>query len=274
MKANIPAGSVDEDETYSTILLEAIRVCRQYKPRFGSQRKGGFTLEEFRTLYGNDPFYSWMGLDSPLLYSAHRAAGGMTSVYRQIGIGCQELFLRILTSHLKLTREEASWSYEHQNRDGTVRRLSLDGRIPLDSVRDSGKCRIVRKWLSESGERVGIEQSVLSALKGVVFEVRQGYKSKDSKRQNADIANAATAYSQGYLPVALLLSNQIDADIAARYELQKWLILRGSLDGTPFFSTYAFSKDILGYDLAGFFRRNSAKFKAEVEEVLEVLLTA
>jgi len=107
-----------------------------------------------------------------------------------------------------------------------------------------------------------------------VFEVRQGYKSKDSKRQNADIANAAMAISQGYLPVAILLSNQIDDDIATRYELEKWLLLRGALGGTPVVSTYAFSKDILGYDLAGFFQRNSAKFKAEVEEVLRVLLKA
>ncbi len=266
--------SKNKDETYSTILLDAIGVCRQYKPRFGSQKRSGFTLEEFNKLYGNDPFYSWMGLDSPLLYAAHKAAGGMTSIYRQIGIGCQRIFLMILTELLGLTTEEASWSYVHKNPDGTVRKLSLDGRIPLDSVRDAEKRRIVSEWLRDAGERVGVDQRILSALRGVVFEVRQGYKSKDSKRQNADIANAAMAITQGYLPVALLLSNQIDDDIAARYEFQKWLLLRGTLEGTPIVSTYVFSKDILGYDLAGFFRRNSTKFKAEVEEILKVLLKA
>jgi hypothetical protein len=34
-------------------------------------------------MYGADPFCSWVGLDSPLMYAAHKAAGGMTSVYRQ-----------------------------------------------------------------------------------------------------------------------------------------------------------------------------------------------
>jgi len=159
-------SSGSKDETYSTLLLDAIRVCRQYKPRFGSQKKGGFTLEEFNKLYGDDPFYSWMGLDSPLLYAAHKAAGGMTSIYRQIGIGCQRIFQTILIDTLDLTPEEASWSYEHKNRDGTIRKLSLDGRIPLDSVRDGEKKRTVSEWLKDAGERVDVDQGILSALKG------------------------------------------------------------------------------------------------------------
>ena len=43
-----------------------------------------------------------------------------------------------------------------------------------------------------------------------MFEVRPGYKSKDSKRQNADVSNAANAYTHQYLPVVVLLSTQID----------------------------------------------------------------
>lgn len=51
---------------------------------------------------------------------------------------------------------------------------------------------------------------MFTTLKGAVFEVRQGYKSKDAKRQNADIANAAAAYTQAYLPCVVMLSSQID----------------------------------------------------------------
>ncbi|MCX6277959.1 MAG: hypothetical protein NT004_07665 [Bacteroidetes bacterium] len=76
----------------------------------------GVSLSGFLKLYGSDPFYSWIGLDSSLMYAAHKAAGGMTS------------------------------------------------------VRQTPK-------------------------NGVVFEVRQGYKSKDSKRQNADIDNATVAWA-------------------------------------------------------------------------------
>jgi hypothetical protein len=40
-------------------------------------------------MYGADPFYHWVGLDSQLMYAAHKVAGGMTSIYRHLGIGCQ-----------------------------------------------------------------------------------------------------------------------------------------------------------------------------------------
>jgi hypothetical protein len=51
-----------------------------------------------------------------------------------------------------------------------------------------------------------IDDTVCKALHGTVFEVRQGYKSKDSKRQNADVSNASNAYAKGYLPVNMILS--------------------------------------------------------------------
>lgn len=174
---------------------------------------------------------------------------------------------------LGLTKEEATWSYKVNKLDGSSRTLSLDGRIPTASVKDRAKRNAIQEWLSEAGERIDVERRIVSVLTGIVFEVRQGYKSKDSKRQNADIANAAMAYAKGYLPVTLLLSNQIDADVAARYEEQKWLILRGSIEGSSTLSTYVFCREVLGYDLAGFFERNSPIFKSEVESVLNVLLS-
>lgn len=174
---------------------------------------------------------------------------------------------------LGLTKGEATWSYKVERSDGTSRTLSLDARIPFSSVKDYTRRRVLQEWLLEAGRRIDVEKGVLSVLKGIVFEVRQGYKSKDSKRQNADIANASMAYTKEYLPVTLLLSNQIDADIAARYEEQKWVILRGSIKGTPTTPTYSFCRDIVGYDLASFFERNSPFFKTEVENVLNVLLS-
>ncbi len=81
----------NSDEEYLQIVLDAVSVCTHYKPRFGQGSRGsGLSLEQFRELYQGDAFYSWFGLDHPLMYAAHKAAGGMTSVYRQIGIGCEE----------------------------------------------------------------------------------------------------------------------------------------------------------------------------------------
>ena len=111
-------------------------------------------------------------------------------------------------------------------------------------------------------------------IRGTVFEARQGYKSKDSKRQNADISNAANAYVHAYMPVLLLFSNQIDGDLAERYTAARWLLLRGTQQGTYLDSTYVFCREIVGYDLAGFFARNSARIRARMEQTLEALLRA
>jgi hypothetical protein len=267
----MPTSRLDADNTYLNILMEPLAVCKQYRPKFG--HGSGLTLAEYQTLYQSDPFYTWFGLDSPLLYAAHKASGGMTSLYRQIGIGCQRLIQRIIMDTLGHTVEQSTWSYQATKRDGKVQTLSLDGRILIDAVSDQARRPVLKQWLRTASKATGTTNDVRRILKGAVFEVRQGYKSKDSKRQNADLANAASAYAEAYLPVLLMLSMQIDDDIAYRYTNARWLILRGTTTGTALTSTYVFCRDELGYDLAGFFERNSQPLKQEVEAILEKLLT-
>ena len=60
----------------------------------------------------------------------------MTSVYRQIGIGCEKLFRTILQDCFALSVEDSSWSYEVHTPDGRARKLHLDGRVPLDKIKD------------------------------------------------------------------------------------------------------------------------------------------
>jgi hypothetical protein len=261
------------DEKYLKIITDALAVCANYRPMFGHGRKGGLSLEQFQRLYESDPFYSWFGLSSPLMYAAHKAAGGMTSVYRQIGIGCQWVFVEVLKDHLGLNDETAKWAYTVRSRGSKTRRLSLDGRIPTEAVANPQARQRVTRWLSSAADALELAAASRRNLEGAVFEVRQGYKSKDSKRQNADLANAAHAYRCLYLPVALLLSFQIDEDVAERYERAGWLLLRGTTNGTSLDSAYVFCKETVGYDLAGFFQRNSATLKAQIESVLRKLLS-
>ena len=260
------------DEAYLRLILDALDVCRRYRPKFGKGRRSGFTLDEFRQLYQADPFYTWFGLDSPLVYSAHKAAGGITSVYRQIGIACERLIRQVFQDALGLTSEDAHWSYQVRGRRGRERTLSLDARIPLDRISDESRRATLSEWLTTAAREARVSERAVAHLNGAVFEVRQGYKSKDSKRQNADIGNAANAYAHSYLPVVLLLSGQIDSDIEDRYARAQWTILRGVLDGTPWNSSYAFSENMLGYDLAAFFRRNSPAIKVEVQRIIQDLL--
>jgi hypothetical protein len=196
----------------------------------------------------------------------------MTSIYRQIGIGCQTLFHRILQDMLGPSPSEAAWSYKVPTAKGKSRTLSLDGRIPVEKIAVLARRSKVESWLKEASARVGLKGRNAADLHGAVFEVRQGYKSNDAKRQNADISNAASAFAYRYLPVMLLLSVQIPANLAERYARARWLILRGTVSGTDVDSTYVFCRDVLDYDLAGFFRRNSAAIKKETLAVFEGLL--
>lgn len=262
------------DKEYLAILTRYIQVCAKYKPKLGHGAKAGYELDEFQRIYRADPFYNWLGLDNPLMYAAHKAAGGMTSIYRQIGIGCEFLFRRILQDQLGLKDEDVKWFYTlPRSGGGKARKLHLDARIPLSSIAGTARRRRVRSWMRSAASRIDIDSAVARTLQGIVFEIRQGYKSKDSKRQNADIANAATAYSKGLLPCAGILSLQIDEDIAQRYRNERWVLLTG-LTGSASSdeSFYGFCRDVVGYDLAGFFQRNSPLLKKEVEAVLTALL--
>lgn len=261
------------DEKYLGLITTAVAVCADYRPKFGQGRQAGLTLAEFQELYEADEFYSWFGLSSPLMYAAHKAAGGMTSVYRQIGIGCQWVFAEILKDHLGLSAEATSWSYTVKARGKKPRRLTLDARIPLDQIGDAAARQRVRKWMDTACKEIGLPARTRQALRGSVFEVRQGYKSKDSKRQNADIANASNAYAHQYLPVVLLLSSQIDSDVAERYQRASWVLLRGVTKGTSLDSTYVFCEEVIGYNLAAFFQRNSVVLKEQIETVLRKLLS-
>lgn len=266
--------TINNDYRYLQTILTPIRVCAKYHPKFGHGTSAGYTLEQFQTLYQADPFYSWFGLDNPLMYAAHKAAGGMTSVYRQIGIGCEKVFRLILQDTLGLSDESARWSYEVTGANNKKRMLHLDGRVPFGEVGDVAAQARFKDWMKAAAIDVGVADNVFASLTGTVFEVRQGYKSKDSKRQNADIANAATAYIKGYLPCAVILSAQIDEDILIRYRAEKWSVLTGIVGlNDPMRSTYDFMRDIVGYDLAAFFERNSKMLQNEIDIVLNALLT-
>ena len=268
----LPAN-LSDDERYFLLIQTALRKCLEYKPRFGKGRKGGFSLEQFTELYSADPFYHWFGVDSPLMYAAHKAAGGMTSIYRQIGIGGQWVFYQMLQDRLGLNREQAIWSYKIDGTGGKQRTLALDGRIALGDVKNIEVRAKVHKWLAKIAAQIRLPDDTLKNIKGIVFETRQGYKSKDSKRQNADIANASKAYANLYVPALLLFSTQIDGDVAQRYRENYWVLLTGTLSGSTTASAYSFCREVVGYDLADFFARHSPRIKSEVENVLKTLLS-
>lgn len=263
-----------QNEKYREILISPVRECANYSPKFGHTKDGGYSLSEFQSLYGRDAFYRWLGLDSPLMYSAHKAAGGITSIYRQIGIGCERLVREIFMDNLGLSEEAVKWSYTVKGPNGKDRVLSLDGRIIFDEIVDKDSRDRIITWKEEVFKQLELTKNIQEAITGVVFEVRQGYKSKDSKRQNADIANAANAYANGYVPCLMVMSSQIDDDILIRYRQAKWLILQGFVGLNEYTSTYDFYKTVVGFDFVDFMNNNQEFFQAEIHSILEKLMRA
>lgn len=264
----------EQNSRYREILMGPISECANYVPKFGHGRNGGFSLAEFQTMYGADAFYKWLGLDNPLMYSAHKAAGGLTSIYRQIGIGCERLVRAVLMDYLGLTAADATWSYKVSGANGKERTLSLDGRIILNRITGSELRERCTTWMNALADQIGLAPSIRHAVTGVVFEVRQGYKSKDSKRQNADMANAANAYANSYIPCLMVMSSQIDDDLVTRYKDAKWVILQGNIGTSPIASTYDFFNEIIGFDIVQFMNANHDYFSEKIHVILERLMRA
>ncbi len=192
-------------------------------------------------------------------------------MYRQLGIASERVFSAVLRDSLNLSTEQARWSYQVPVAAEKTRTLTLDGRLCFEDIKDLGAKDRIRQWAERVADVLLLSEEMREHMRGAVFEVRQGYKSKDSKRQNADIANASSAYTYFYIPVLLLLSTQIDRDIALRYVQARWLLLNGTITGSSTNSTYKFCQEVLDYDLAGFFESYSKAIKNELEKVLAAL---
>ena len=197
----------------------------------------------------------------------------MTSIYRQLGIGGERLFRQLLIDELGLDVVQAAWTYTIPGQGGVDRSLSLDGRIVFEDVKDAASRARVEAWSGEVADRLKLDAALAAQIKGIVFEVRQGYKSADSKRQNADVANAGNAYANLYVPSLVLLSTQINEAVSARYVAARWLLLTGTTGGSSTESTYTFCREVVGYDLAAFFQRNTDRFRTLLEGIVASLLT-
>lgn len=258
-----------EDLRYVDILLTPLNECKKYKPAFGTNESDGVSLMGFRTLYASDPLYHWIGLDDDLMYAAHKAAGGMTSIYRQLGIGCERLLRQIIKDRLALDDDQVSWSYEYDKGDSKSGIHTLDARISTTDLTSSTRSAALISWLSITSKSLGL---VDQDLKGVILEIRQGYKSADSKRQNADLRFGLRAYTEAnHLPIIMIVSTQASNVVCSRYRAANILVLTGHLQAES--STYSFFRDVVDYDLAAFFQRNTETLRTKFREILRALLS-
>ena len=260
------------DLTYLEILLNPLDECAHHKPAFGRTDPEGVDIEQFRKMYGGDPLYHWVGLDSDLVYAAHKAAGGMTSIYRQLGTGCERLLRKIIQDEYQLDNRQVAWSYTYDKGNGTFATHTLDACIRTNDIKNLKKREKFSGWLVATAHSMCYADANVNSLNGAVFEIRQGYKSADSKRQNADLRFGMRARSDdALLPVIVIVSTQVNNSVFHRYRDQRLHLMLGVLKGDN--STFGFFSDIIGYDLADFFQRNSAIIRKRFETIIKQLLT-
>lgn len=161
------------DATYARILLTPLKECANYRPAFGQNEDAGIDLPQFRQLYGDDPLYHWIGLDSDLMYAAHKAAGGMTSIYRQLGIGCERLLRRVMQDCLGLTDAEAAWSYTYDKGNGQFATHTLDARAEARHVRDPASRARLLDWTKDAAMHLGLPAQRAGELVGAALGLRR-----------------------------------------------------------------------------------------------------
>ena len=161
------------------------------------------------------------------------------------------------------------WGYDTIRSDGKTQRLTLDARIDGAHLTTTVARTRLNEWLTRTSAFMNQHRGVT----GTVFEVRQGYKSADAKRQNADLRFGLAAYDERYLPVILVISTQVSGVVINRYRQNKLLVLTGSRVDDDAKSTFAFFENVVGYSLIGFFERNAVELKREVTATLEALLS-
>jgi len=260
--------TIKSDSHYLNILLDPIKVCLDYRPKFGTSDAEGVSYNEFVNLFSSDTLYDALGLANKYVYAAHKASGGLTSFYRQLGIGCERVIREIIIDSFDVIPNKAIWSYQIVNEDGKSQTLSLDACIKYSDI-SSVNSLLLKGWIDRQAKRVGLD--IVPNL-GVVFEVRQGYKSADSKRQNADLRSSRKARENGLLFVMLIVSSQISSVVSQRYIASGIPVI--TADGnSDLESTLFFLKDILGFDLTNFLERNKKVISETTNSVVKSLLT-
>ena len=127
-------------------------------------------------------------------------------------------------------------------------------------------------WIGHASEAAGLAPEIALALRGAVFEIRQGYKSADSKRQNADIGFGTHALKEGYLPCVMVFSGQVSQTVVTRYKAQGLYVMLGSRNPLAHESTFDFFRNAVGWDLEEWMLTNQAALKTEIQSIVKHLL--
>jgi hypothetical protein len=245
------------DQSLYDIVMEHLAKLADYCP--GPVKKAGGTRELLLKRYQEDPVYSIFGLDSIEYLGATLAGGSVTSIHRKLGDIYEGCVRTVFMHAFNLTAENVV--YSATIRSGTADETrSADTYLQLDRVPAAARKRISRFCQQELRQ---LTASPKIRLIGVGMEVRHCYATGDSKRTQADEAMARHLLVSGILPVMPLFCNQSNPGIIQRYR-SVWVIKQGM-------QSYDMIREMSGYDLYDFMKRNKRDFRKPVVDLLRSL---
>lgn len=157
---------------------------------------------------------------------AFTALGGrlITSLHRNFGDIIEMSVREIFKVKFDLDGALAQMSLTLKSVEKRSTRTS-DATIPFDALEAHERSQIqsLHKHL------LNANHGDANKLKGISYEIRQCYKSNDSKRRTADIDMADLLLANKQLPVMLIFCSSSSPSIITDYRrLSKWIILEGN----------------------------------------------
>jgi hypothetical protein len=166
-------------------------------------------------------------------------AGGLTSVYRQIGVGTEHLLRAIIRDSLGLTAEETTWSYRYRKPNGKTGVHSLDAKISFADLSDAQR-RIFIEWMEVVGPHVDLTPANGSGYKVSFLKSGKVIKAR-TLNVRMRIYVRHECLSGGIASCIHDLSQQVSETVIDRYRKDKMAVLTGTLAETRYHRPSHFS---------------------------------
>ncbi len=240
------------------IVMQHLGKLKGYVP--GPVKKAGGTKEDLIKRYKADPLYSIFGLDSVEYIAATLGGGTVTSIHRKLGDIYEECVKSVFQRKLSLSYDQLS--YRAKIMSGTKEEVRVaDAFIRFEEVKNVRRRNAIRDYCQAELHKLSDDPKV--ALVGVGMEIRHCYQTGDAKRTQADEAMARHFLISGVLPVMPLFCDQSNPSVIHRYR-SVWIIKQGG-------ESYDLIKQLSGFNLYDFMKRNRSDFRRPVIKMLKGL---
>ncbi len=180
-------------------------------------------------------FYAQSVLGGRITTSLHRNFGDI------IEVSVREIFKHAYSLDDGLAR--SSFSIQSIEKRST---RTTDVSIPFEALTNAQEKSLRAYHVKLCGKHTPALLAQHGACRGLGYEVRQCYKSNDSKRRTADIDMSDLLFQNKIIPMMLIFCSSSSPSIIRDYRrLSKWMIVEGD-------DAFDYVREISGFDFRGY----------------------